>query len=111
MSFQPGKAAQLTLDSAAGTPVDLSAFFDKITGPQMQITMLVVTTFGATAKRVIPGLKDGGQLQLSGPADTGTGTSHFATLWSNGGQLSAGGSLSFVFGPAGTTATFPKQTG
>ena len=106
MAFKPGKGAFLALDNVAGTPVDVSAYADSLSLDQ-PIDTLDVTVFGNNAKAMIPGLTDGGQLQLSGPLDVALGT-FVAALKSA--QSAGSSTMSIQFGPAGSVSGLTKQT-
>ena len=100
MAFKPGKSAFLALDNVAGSPVDVSAYADQFSLDQ-PIDTSDVSVFGATAHAFIPGLTDGGQLQLSGPHDVALGT-FVAALKSA--QAAGSSTASIAFGPAGSVA-------
>jgi len=100
MAFKPGKGAFLALDNTAGSPVDVSAYADSFDFPQ-PVDQVETTTFGATAKAFIPGLTDGGQFSMSGPADVGMGT----FLAGMKAAQAAGSSTSTIqFGPGGSVS-------
>lgn len=110
MAFGPGKNGVFTCDNGAGTPVDLSAYINKA-GVDLTIELGDTTTFGASARTEIPGLKGGDKIVISGLLDPTLHT-HFGTIYNNGGGLTSGnGSLSFVYGPMGSTSGNPKITG
>jgi len=109
MAFQHGKSTQFTLDNGAGTPTDISAYVDNVDFP-LSIETHETTTFGDSAKDYLPGLKDA-TISLSGKWDP-TLDAHLGTIYNNGGGLTTGnGSLSFVFGPAGSTSGNIKYSG
>lgn len=98
-----GKDAVFKLDNSAGTLVDLSTYVDSVDGLPGSVDMQDVTTFGATGKRVYPGLKDG-QIRVTGVYETAVHT-HFSGIFG----LAA--TQTFEFGPEGGTAGKPKITG
>jgi len=106
MAFKPGKGAFLALDSVAGSPVDVSAYADNLSLDQ-PIDTLDVSVFGSNAKQFIPGLTDGGQLQLSGPYDVALGTFVGAI---KSAQAAGSASMSILFGPAGSVSGQIKQS-
>ena len=106
MAFKPGKGAFLALDNVAGTPIDVSAYADSLSLDQ-PIDTLDVTVFGNNAKAMIPGLTDGGQLQLSGPLDVALGT--FVARLKEA-QSAGSSTMSIQYGPAGSVSGLTKQT-
>lgn len=111
MAFKFGNLAVFQLDSGAGTLVDLSAYMNSIDGVPGGIDNADTTTFGDTAHVITPGLKEAAKVQIAGPYDPALNT-HMTTLWNNGGGLTAGNaSLSFEYGPNGSTSGNPKYTG
>lgn len=109
MAFQHGKSTDIRLDNGAGSLTDISAYCNNVDFP-MNVDTHETTTFGDSAKEYLPGLKDG-TISLSGHWDP-TLDLHLSTLYTNGGGLTSGnGSLSFQFGPSGTTASNRKYTG
>lgn len=111
MAFQHGKSTEFKLDNGAGVLTDISTYCNNVDYPQ-SVETHDTTTFQTTggAKTSLPGLKGGDNIALSGNWDP-TLDAHLGTLYTNGGQLTAGGSLSFQFGPAGSTAGNVKYTG
>ena len=110
MSFGPGKNGIFSLDNGAGSPTDISAYLTKVDFP-FSVNLLDTTTFGASAETEIPGLKAGDKIALAGNLDPTVHT-QLGTIYNNGGGLTSGnGSLSFVYGPMGSTTGNPKFTG
>lgn len=108
MAFGAGKNGILKVDNGAGTLTDISAFCDKVDAP-FSVNLLDTTTFGAAGETEIPGLKAGDKITASGKLDPTIHT-HIGTLYNNGGQLTAGGSISIEYGPMGSTSGNPKWT-
>jgi hypothetical protein len=106
VAFTPGFRGWFMLDGANGAGTNVSAYLDNITFPQ-SVAMLEVTTLGSTVQRFIPGLTEAGQVQVSGPFDTGLGT-----IINNCLAAQAAGTAGFtaVYGPAGSVASTMKQT-
>lgn len=99
MAFVSAKSAQFTL---AGT--DISAYIDSVGGLDNNTDMLETTSFGATSKSFIGGLRNGSSVQISGKWDATLHTTINALLGS-------ATSSAFVFGPAGSTASNVKFSG
>lgn len=106
MSFKPGKGAFILLDNVAGTPVDVSAYQDNFSFDQ-PVDTLEVTVFGNNAKAFIPGLTDGGQVQLSGPLDVAMGTFVSAL---KAAQAAGSSSTTVTYAPGGSVAGQVKQS-
>jgi hypothetical protein len=102
MAFVHGKSADFRLDNSGGTLTDLSAYLDNVSFPQ-PIETAETTTFGSSSKSYIVGLKDS-SISLSGKWDS-TPDAHLAAV------LGQAASLSFQYGPAGTTVGNIKYTG
>lgn len=106
MAFQSAKRAFVLLDNVGGTPVDVSRFADNFDFPQ-QVAQLDVTTFGTVgAIEMIPGLADGGQISMSGPADVALGT-FIAAL--KAAQVGGSAASTITYGPAGSVSGQIKQ--
>lgn len=95
-TFTHGSKASLTINA-----VDVSGITDNATLERSRDTA-EVTCFGDTAKRVIAGLKDG-KLSFGGQEDQ-TLVTGLITAFDTG-------LVAFVYGPEGTTAGKPKETG
>lgn len=104
MAFAHGKSAVLKLDNAAGSLVDYSAYLNSIQMPR-SIATAETTTFGVagSAKTYIVGLTDA-TISLSGLFDATAD----ATL---AGVLGQTATLTFEYGPTGSTAGMIKYTG
>jgi len=104
MAFVAAKSSVFKLDNAAGTLTDISAYVDSVSGIANTTDMLETTTFGATSKSFIPGLRNGDTISVSGKWDATLNTQITGLL----GQTS---SSSFEYHPAGTGAGTPKVSG
>lgn len=104
MAFVHGKSADFRLDNSGGTLTDISTYCDNVSFPR-SIETAETTTFQAasSAKTYIVGLTDS-TVSVSGKWDA-TLDAHIAAVV---GQSST---LSFQYGPAGTTAGNIKYTG
>ena len=102
MAFVHGKSAVFKLDNSSGSLVDYSSYLEDISFPR-SVETAETTTFGSSAKSYITGLTDA-TISLSGKFDaTADGT-----LAAVVGQAAT---LSFEYGPAGSTATYIKYSG
>lgn len=99
MAFQPGYKAYLALDSAAGTPTNLSPYIDDVTVSQ-SVDMLDVSTIGTASKSSLPGLTAGDTIPLAGPYDVTVHT-HLSNAL---GTSNAGTSLTVLYGPGGSVS-------
>lgn len=106
MAFKAGLNAFILLDNVAGTPVNVSTYADNVSFPQ-PIDTLDVSTFGSSAKQFIPGLTDGGQIQISGPLDVALGT--FVALLKSA-QSAGSSTCSVTYGPGGSVSGQIKQS-
>jgi len=104
MAFVHGKAAVFKLDNSGGTLTDLSSYLMEISFPE-SIDTADVTAFSPAggAKAYIVGLKDA-KISLTGKWDSAFDALIAAVL----GQTA---SLSFEYGPAGSTAGLVKYSG
>ena len=102
MAFVHGKSTDFRLDNAGGTLTDISAYCDNVSFPQ-PIETAETTVFGQSSKTYIVGLKDS-SISVSGKWDSVLDAQIAATV----GQAAT---LSFQYGPAGSTSTFIKYTG
>lgn len=107
MAFVHGKNTVFKLDNAAGTIVDLTAYFTSVEVPFDQESH-ETTTFGASAKTFIPGLSES-SISFEANFDTVLDT-HLSAVKS---AISAGtlATCSFEYHPAGTTTGTPKYVG
>lgn len=102
MAFVHGKSAVFKLDDSGGTLRDISAYLDDISFPQ-PVETAETTTFGASSKTYIVGLKDS-TVSLSGKWDS-TFDGYVAPA------LGQSATLSFEYGPAGSTGGYVKYSG
>ena len=98
-----GKDLNFTLDNSGGTPVDLSAY---VMGSGVDfgrdIEALLTTTAGDNSNTYIPGLKD---------ATFSVEFDYNDTLVDHLDGVYGTASLSFVYGPAGSTGGYNKYSG
>lgn len=106
MAPSPGHKAFILLDGGNGGGTNLSSYMDDVTFPQSTET-LDVTVFGTTSKRFIPGLNGGDTISLGGPLETVLYT-HITGM--KAAQDAGTTGFTLVYGPAGSVATYPKQT-
>jgi hypothetical protein len=102
MAFVHGKSAVFKLDNAAGSLVDYSAYLEEVSMPR-SVETAETTTFGSSAKSYITGLSDA-TISISGKFDSAADATLVAVL----GQAAT---LSFEYGPAGSTAGLIKYSG
>jgi hypothetical protein len=104
MAFVHGKSAVFKLDDSGGTLRDLSAYLDDLGFPR-DIETAETTTFGVagSAKTYIVGLSDA-TISISGKFDA-TADGYLA------GVLGQSATLSFEYGPAGSTGGLVKYSG
>lgn len=102
MAFVHGKSAVFKLDDSGGTLRDLSAYLEEVSMPR-SIETAEVTTFGSSAKSYITGLTDA-TISLSGKFDS-TADGYLA------GVVGQSATLSFEYGPAGSTGGLIKYSG
>jgi len=102
MAFVHGKSADFRLDDSGGTLRDISAFLEDVSFPR-SIETAETTTFGSSAKSYITGLTDA-TISISGKFDA-TADGYLA------GVVGQAATLSFQYGPAGTTSGNIKYTG
>lgn len=104
MAFVHGKSAVFKLDDSGGTLRDLSSYLNDVSLSR-DIETAETTTFGVagSAKTYIVGLSDA-TFSISGLFDA-TADGYLA------GVLGASATLSFEYGPAGSTAGLVKYTG
>lgn len=99
MAFVSAKSAQFTLAAT-----DISAYIDSVGGLDNNTDMLETTSFGATSKTFIGGLRNGSTIQISGKWDATLHTTVNALLGS-------ASSSAWVYGPAGSTVSNVKFSG
>lgn len=102
MAFVHGKSAVFKLDDSSGTLRDLSAYLEDVSLPR-SIETAETTTFGSSAKSYITGLTDA-TISLSGKFDA-TADGYLA------GVVGQAATLSFEYGPAGSTGGLVKYSG
>ena len=104
MAFRHGKNSSFKVDNSGGTLTDISAYLTDVSMPR-SIETAETTTFGVTggSKTYVLGLNDA-TVSISGRFDS-TVDAHLA------GILGQEASVSFEYGPEGTTAGRVKYTG
>jgi len=102
MAFVHGKSAVFKLDDSGGTLRDLSAYLEDVSFPR-SIETAETSTFGSSAKSYIVGLSDA-TISLSGKFDA-TADGYLA------GVVGQSATLSFEYGPAGSTGGLVKYSG
>lgn len=104
MAFRHGKNAVFKVDNSGGTLTDISAYCDEVSLPR-SIETAETTTFGVTggSKTYVTGLNDA-TISVSGKFDS-TVDAHLV------GILGQEASVSFEYGPEGSTSTRIKFTG
>jgi hypothetical protein len=101
-TFRHGKSTVFKVDNAAGSLTDISNTLTDVGFPQT-VDTAETSTFGSSAKSYVVGLTDS-SLSVSGNFDA-TVDAHLA------GILGQSASVSFEYGPEGSTAGFVKYTG
>jgi hypothetical protein len=101
-TFRHGKSTVFKVDNAAGSLTDISNTLTDVGFPQT-VDTAETSTFGSSAKSYVVGLTDS-SLSISGNFDATVDT-HLA------GILGQSASVSFEYGPEGSTAGFVKYTG
>ena len=101
-TFRHGKSTSFKVDNAAGTLTNISDTLTDVSFPQT-IETAETTSFGSSAKTYIVGLSDS-TVSVSGNFDA-TVDAHLA------GILGQAATLSFEYGPEGTTNGLTKYTG
>lgn len=102
MPFVHGKSTDFRIDNSGGTLTDISAYCDSVDFPQT-VETAETTTFGDSNKDYIVGLKDS-TISFSGKWDSVL-DGILAPI------LGQAASVSFQYGPAGSTVTNVKYTG
>lgn len=102
MPFVHGKSTDFRIDNSGGTLTDISAYCDSVDFPQA-VETAETTTFGDSSKDYIVGLKDS-TISFSGKWDSVL-DGILAPI------LGQAASVSFQYGPAGSTVTNVKYTG
>jgi hypothetical protein len=101
-TFRHGKSNSFKVDNAGGSLTDISNTLTDVSFPQT-IETAETTSFGSNAKTYIVGLSDA-TVSISGNFEATVDT-HLA------GVLGQAATLSFEYGPEGTTAGQVKYTG
>ena len=102
MSFGHGKSAVFKLDDSGGTLRDLSSYINEASMPR-EIETAETTTFGSSAKSYITGLTDA-TISISGLFHA-TADGYLA------GVVGQSATLSFEYGPLGSTGGMVKYSG
>lgn len=69
MAFVAGHTTVVQLDNAAGSLTDISSYVNSVSGLDLSRATLETTAFGSAAQSFILGLKQNGQVSLSGDYD------------------------------------------
>jgi hypothetical protein len=101
-TFRHGKSTSFKVDNAAGSLTDISDTLTDVSFPQT-VETAETTSFGSNAKTYIVGLSDS-TVSVSGNFDATVDT-HLAAV------LGQAATLSFEYGPEGTTNGLVKYTG
>ena len=101
-TFRHGKSAVFKVDNAAGTLTDISNTLNTISFPR-EAEVLETTSFGSSDRTFIVGFKNG-TISVEGSFDSTVDT-HLAAI------LGQDATVSFEYGPEGSTATYTKYTG
>jgi hypothetical protein len=101
-TFRHGKSTVFKVDNAAGTLTNISDTLTDVSFPQ-SVDTAETSAFGSSAKSYVVGLSDS-TLSVSGNFDA-TVDAHLAAV------LGQSASLSFEYGPEGSTNGFVKYTG
>jgi hypothetical protein len=101
-TFTHGKATVFKVDNSGGSLTDISDVLTDVSFPQT-IETAETTSFGSSAKSYIVGLSDA-TISISGNFDT-TVDAHLS------GVLGQAATLSFEYGPEGSTTDDAKYTG
>lgn len=101
-TFRHGKAAVFKIDDSGGTLRDISNTLNSVSFPR-EAEVLETTSFGSSDRSYVVGFKNQ-TISIEGSFDA-TVDGYLA------GVLGAADSLSFEYGPEGSTATYTKYTG
>jgi len=101
-TFRHGKSTVFKVDNNAGTLTDISNTLTDVSFPQ-SVDTAETSTFGSSAKSYVVGLTDS-TLSVSGNFDA-TVDAHLAAI------VGKADSVSFEYGPEGSTAGMVKYTG
>jgi len=101
-TFRHGKSTVFKVDNNAGTLTDISNTLTDVSFPQ-SVDTAETSAFGSSAKSYVVGLSDA-TLSISGNFDA-TVDAHLAAI------VGKADSVSFEYGPEGSTSTYTKYTG
>lgn len=101
-TFRHGKAAVFKVDDSGGTLRDISNALNSVTFPR-EAEVLETTSFGSSDRTYIVGFKNG-TISIEGSFDA-TYDGYLA------GILGQDATVSFEYGPEGSTSTYTKYTG
>lgn len=101
-TFRHGKAAVFKIDDSGGTLRNISDSLNSISFPR-EAEVLETTSFGSSDRTYIVGFKNG-TISIEGSFDA-TYDGYLA------GALGQDATLSFEYGPEGSTSTYTKYTG
>ena len=101
-TFRHGKSTVFKVDNNAGSLTDISNTLTDVSFPQ-SVDTAETSAFGSSAKSYVVGLTDA-TLSVSGNFDA-TVDAHLAAI------VGKADSVSFEYGPEGSTAGFVKYTG
>lgn len=101
-TFRHGKAAVFKVDDSGGTLRNISDTLNSVTFPR-EAEVLETTSFGSSDRTYIVGFKNG-TISIEGSFDA-TVDGYLA------GILGQDATVSFEYGPEGSTATYTKYTG
>lgn len=101
-TFRHGKSTVFKVDNSGGTLTDISNTLTDVSFPQ-SVDTAETSTFGSSAKSYVVGLTDS-TISISGNFDA-TVDAHLA------GILGQAASVSFEYGPEGSTSTYVKYSG
>lgn len=105
MPFGHGRLGVLKIDNSAGSLTDISSYTTNVDYPE-SIDTPDTTTFGASAKTAIPGLRDA-KMSVSANLDPTLDALISGVLAVQGGTLA---SVSVEYGPMGSATGNPKYT-
>lgn len=108
MAYVHGKKSKFSVDNAAGSLTELSAYLDEVGFPR-SVETAEVTTFGDNAKEYIVGLSDA-TISISGKFDAAGSSTPDVVL---SGILGQDATVTFEYQPnnAAVSATNPKYSG
>lgn len=101
-TFRHGKAAVFKIDDSGGTLRDISNTLNSVSFPR-EAEVLETTSFGSSDRTYIVGFKNG-TISIEGSFDA-TYDGYLA------GILGQTATVSFEYGPEGSTSTYTKYTG